>query len=249
MSEREKETLRLLLRGHDAKSAAAALGLSVHTINEYLREARRKLGVTSSREAARRLGDAERGDESFGDMNLGVAHRTPDVGSVAGRHPAGRPLGWLIGGMTVMLAIVVALALAMVSQKGADSSATPVSASTRPAVMEADKEGVQAALEWAKLLDSQRWGESWKASGTLLRSQVSEAAWMSTVRPLRLQLGAVSSRKVVMVSNTRSLPGAPDGDYKIILFETDFATKKGAAETVVLAREGARWTVNGYFFR
>ena len=55
LTEKEKDALRLLLRGHDAKSSAQALGLSVHTVNERLREARRKLGTTSSREAARRL--------------------------------------------------------------------------------------------------------------------------------------------------------------------------------------------------
>ena len=44
LSEREKEALRLLLVGHDAKSIATMLGLSVHTINDRLRDARRKLG-------------------------------------------------------------------------------------------------------------------------------------------------------------------------------------------------------------
>ena len=54
LTKKEKQTLRLILRGHDAKSAARELSLSLHTVNERLREARRKLGVTSSREAARR---------------------------------------------------------------------------------------------------------------------------------------------------------------------------------------------------
>lgn len=62
LTEKEKQTLRLILRGHDAKSSAQELGLSVHTVNERLRDARRKLGVTSSREAARRL-LAEEGGE------------------------------------------------------------------------------------------------------------------------------------------------------------------------------------------
>ena len=53
---------------------ARELGLSVHTINERLRAARRKLGVSSSREAARLLGEAERAiPNSLGDNNLGVA--------------------------------------------------------------------------------------------------------------------------------------------------------------------------------
>jgi DNA-binding CsgD family transcriptional regulator len=59
LSEREIETLRLLLAGHDAKSCARTLGLSVHTVNDRLRDARRKLGVSSSREAARLLAKAE----------------------------------------------------------------------------------------------------------------------------------------------------------------------------------------------
>lgn len=53
LSEKEKETLRLIVRGHDAKSAARQLDLSIHTVNERLRDARRKLSVSSSREAAR----------------------------------------------------------------------------------------------------------------------------------------------------------------------------------------------------
>ena len=58
LTDREKETLRLLLAGHDAKSIARAQDLSVHTVNERLRDARRKLGVASSREAARQLAEA-----------------------------------------------------------------------------------------------------------------------------------------------------------------------------------------------
>ncbi|MDQ2763305.1 MAG: LuxR C-terminal-related transcriptional regulator, partial [Pseudomonadota bacterium] len=42
LSDKEKQTLRLIVRGHDAKSIARSLGLSVHTINERLRDARRK---------------------------------------------------------------------------------------------------------------------------------------------------------------------------------------------------------------
>lgn len=74
LTEKEKDALRLLLRGHDAKSSARELGLSVHTVNERLRDARRKLGVTSSREAARRL-LAEESDapENLGDTALGRA--------------------------------------------------------------------------------------------------------------------------------------------------------------------------------
>src|ERR1700761_1177847 len=77
LSEREKETLRLLLGGHDIKSIAGVLGLSVHTVNERLRDARRKLGASSSRQAARILAEAEQGGPNFfGDREFGVADET-----------------------------------------------------------------------------------------------------------------------------------------------------------------------------
>lgn len=65
LSTREAEVLRLLLAGHDAKSVARTLGLSVHTINERLRDARRKLGVSSSREAARILAEVEQANPEY----------------------------------------------------------------------------------------------------------------------------------------------------------------------------------------
>ena len=76
LSDRERETLRLLARGHEAKSIASALGVSVHTVNERLRAARRKLGVSSSREAARLLLALEAGPETpenIGYKKIGVA--------------------------------------------------------------------------------------------------------------------------------------------------------------------------------
>lgn len=59
LTEKEKQTLRLIVREHDAKSLARHLGLSIHTVNERLRDARRKLEVPSSRAAARLLLDTE----------------------------------------------------------------------------------------------------------------------------------------------------------------------------------------------
>lgn len=59
LSEKERETLRLLLGVHDARSICRHLGLLVNTIHERLREARRKTGTASSCEAARLLHEIE----------------------------------------------------------------------------------------------------------------------------------------------------------------------------------------------
>ncbi|PZR34991.1 DUF4019 domain-containing protein [Caulobacter segnis] len=251
LTEREKETLRLLLAGHDAKSAASALGLSVHTVNERLREARRKLGVSSSREAARAMARAE-APNFLGDKQLGVAQAaapSPEPRPSDQRRRLGSPLVWLSGGMVMMLAMVAAVAMTMAPH--GDGQARPAKTPVAYAAADtaSDKATTEFAQAWAKLLDDQRWADSWKASGGFFRSQVDEAKWTAMAQPLRQQLGAVSSRQVKSVSSPRSLPGLPDGEYKIIQFATAFANKADAVETVVLAREGGDWKVEGYFIR
>src|SRR5450830_1529076 len=57
LTAQEQDLLRLLAQGHTAKTIANLTGLSVNSVNERLRSARRKTGAVSSRELARRLAD------------------------------------------------------------------------------------------------------------------------------------------------------------------------------------------------
>ncbi|MFK7843169.1 MAG: helix-turn-helix transcriptional regulator [Sphingorhabdus sp.] len=59
LNDNEKEALRMLLLGHDAKTAAREVDVTPNIINERLRSARQKLQVTSSKAAARMLADHE----------------------------------------------------------------------------------------------------------------------------------------------------------------------------------------------
>ncbi|MBU6395720.1 MAG: helix-turn-helix transcriptional regulator [Sphingomonadales bacterium] len=61
---RELEVLRLLAEGHTIKSIAAQLDRTEASINERLRDARRKTGVGSSRELARQLGAQKNWDKN-----------------------------------------------------------------------------------------------------------------------------------------------------------------------------------------
>lgn len=113
LAERDKEVLRLLGQGHDAKSAAAALGLSVHTVNDRLRDARGKLGVTSSREAARLLRDAERDTQETQVEKFGVGERPgPTVEhGVPGRSRRAFLVPFLAGGLFMSLVALLFVAL------------------------------------------------------------------------------------------------------------------------------------------
>jgi hypothetical protein len=76
-----------------------------------------------------------------------------------------------------------------------------------------------------------------------------EMRWASTIQPVRDPLGAVSSRSVKSITKTKSLPGAPDGEYEVVQFQTSFANKSAATETVVVSHEASGWKVDGYFIR
>jgi DNA-binding CsgD family transcriptional regulator len=72
LNDAERRVLAMFGEGHTAKSIASATGASVHSVNERLREARRKTGVGSSRELARLLRAAEGAQENR-DEPIGIA--------------------------------------------------------------------------------------------------------------------------------------------------------------------------------
>lgn len=131
LSEREKAVLRLLARGHDAKSAAQALGLSVHTVNERLRDARRTIGASSSREAARKLADAEASQE-IGAEKIGVDPTAPSVSNMVGRDRAGRARRRtvLLLGAALMLSVLTAVLIHLQTVSPVPRPQDPVAAPT-----------------------------------------------------------------------------------------------------------------------
>lgn len=129
-----------------------------------------------------------------------------------------------------------------------DSTAENITVAASSASV-SESAGSRSARMWIALLDTQRWDESWSSAGKLFKSRISKESWESTIRPVRMQLGPMSSRALQAVTKTTSLPDAPAGEYEVIEFKTNFAQKRGAIETVILAHEGAEWKVNGYFIR
>lgn len=122
LTERQKEALRLLFNGHDAKSAAARLGISVHTVNQHLGEARKHLGVSSSRSAARLLAQSEGSiPKNEGPYGLGVVvpnYDRPNLASAA----AGRR--WAFAGGVAMILFSFAVLGFMFAKAGESSVAT-----------------------------------------------------------------------------------------------------------------------------
>ena len=249
LTEKEKQTLRLVVRGYDAKSLARRLGISVHTVNERLRHARRKMEVSSSREAARMLLDKESSSPDFlaykqmgeAESALGVRHElAPDDGLKATNRFA-----WIIGGMLIMSLILATLALSSVTQVAEQATGrpqiTPAEAAVPGAAVDADV--AQSARRWLALVDEGRWDDSWDAAGQAFKELNTSEKWASVSKEVRPPLGAVLSR---IASSQEHLPAPPYG-YEMVKFRTSFANRADATETVTLVREGSDWRVVGYW--
>ena len=255
LTEREKECLRLLLGGHEAKTAAAQLGLSVHTVNDHLRSARRKLGVSSSREAARILRVAEESDPENPAGNIsGMASASPDTAASPETKPDERGnwsrLAFIAGGIavTIILAAIALFAFGAPDRPAAlAEAAQPGQPATAPATSSAANQALATAF--VTLLDRRAWQASWDASGSYFQSQIAADAWAGTIAPLREPLGPVKSRVLKRVTQSTSLPGVPNGEFEILEYETQFEARPDTVETVVLGVVGGKWEVMGYFLR
>ena len=239
LTEKEKQTLRLLVTGYDAKSMARHLGLSIHTINERLRDARRKMSVSSSREAARQLRDAESGTPNLlADKRLGDAPAPLGVGHIDPSKPdstAPRRWVWAIGG-SVMLSFVFA-----VFALSSGPVAMPITATAGVAVTES--EASQAARQWLELGDAGRWDDGYRATAASFQALNTSAKWTEVSQSVRVPLGTLKSR--VLLSE-ESVPTPPHG-YQLVKFRSSFANKPEATETVSLVREAGGWKVAGIY--
>lgn len=113
---------------------------------------------------------------------------------------------------------------------------------------DAKTEAAQKAAEsWLTLVDSGDYNSSYDQAASLFKEHVTKEEWSHLVRPVRAPLGKVVSRKLESAQYTTSLPGAPDGQYVVIQYNSSFENKKAAVETVVpmLDKDG-QWRVSGY---
>jgi hypothetical protein len=114
----------------------------------------------------------------------------------------------------------------------------------------AETAAVVAAEAWLAGIDAGNFAQSWKDAAALFQAAITEAGWNAAVTGVRKPLGALVSRKLKSAQYTKSLPGAPDGEYVFMQFDTSFAAKKTAVETVtfMLEKDGS-WRAAGYFIK
>jgi hypothetical protein len=100
------------------------------------------------------------------------------------------------------------------------------------------------------MLDAADYPATWRNASVVFKGAVTSEAWGQAAQSVRAQFGPLKTRTEQSASFTRTLPGAPDGEYVVIQFNTTFEKKSEAVETVIakLDPDGI-WKVAGYFIR
>lgn len=112
------------------------------------------------------------------------------------------------------------------------------------------EEGVAAANAWLEVIDEGRYSESWEQACEYFRRVVPKEQWEQQAAGVRGPLGEVVTRELDSAEYTTKLPGAPDGEYVVIRYKTQFANKASSIETVTPMRDpDGVFRVSGYYIR
>jgi hypothetical protein len=107
-----------------------------------------------------------------------------------------------------------------------------------------------SAKEWLGLLDENEYGKAWQTAGTLVQAAVTEEEWSAKMSVTLGPLGKADSRAVRSSEYSTTMPGAPDGEWVVVKFDTTFEKQQKALETVIMRKEpDGTWKVSGYHIR
>jgi len=107
----------------------------------------------------------------------------------------------------------------------------------------------RSAGKWLALVDGEQYRKSWQQAASLFKQKISADDWQRAIVAARRPLGAMRSRKLLSATYFGSLPGAPDGDYVVLQYQTEFERKQRAIETVTPMLDNGSWRVSGYYVR
>ena len=114
----------------------------------------------------------------------------------------------------------------------------------------ATKAAIAVSKEWLALVDNGNYGDSWYEAAILFQAAITKEDWIKGLNAARVPFGKLISRELKSAKYTKTLPGAPDGEYVVIQYNTSFENKKSAVETItpMLDKDGD-WRVSGYYIK
>jgi hypothetical protein len=120
-------------------------------------------------------------------------------------------------------------------------SALPLAAQAqrRPVISAAVPTPDDRARAWLVLVDDKNYAQSWSEAGKAFQTRRKSDAWALEEAAKREPLGAVASRDLKSIDLSRN-------NTAIIRYDTVFAHKAAAVETVTLGFENGAWSVTDY---
>ncbi len=136
----------------------------------------------------------------------------------------------------------------VVATSPASDSAAPSNAA--PAAAAPEVEAQHVAERWLADVDGAKFAESWMGAASAFRSAIDQPGWVKAVTSVRGPLGVVKSRALRSAHFTTSVPGAPEGQYVVITYDTAFEKRPQSVETVTPTKDtDGQWRVSGYFVK
>jgi hypothetical protein len=123
---------------------------------------------------------------------------------------------------------------------------------------EAPEDAAQGAAEsWLAVVDGGAYAASWDQAARALKSAVKQSEWAAMAEGARAPLGKLGSRKLKSRESTDKMPTTRviggkvyswgQGRYVVLQYESAFANKAGAVETVTaMADPDGAWRVCAY---
>jgi hypothetical protein len=108
----------------------------------------------------------------------------------------------------------------------------------------------KSAEAWLAISDAGKYPETWDEAAAFFRSALTKDQWVSAMNSVRAPLGKVESRKLKSARFTTTIPRAPEGQYVIIQYDTNFENRPNSVETItpMLDKDG-KWRVSGYYIK
>jgi hypothetical protein len=100
---------------------------------------------------------------------------------------------------------------------------------------------------WLDLIDHGKFDESWLAAAVVLQETITQKEWSADLAARQPKLGRTIMRERKTESYSKTLRGAPTGDYVIVTYLTKFEKTPLVEETLAVAKDAiGQWHVAGY---
>jgi hypothetical protein len=108
----------------------------------------------------------------------------------------------------------------------------------------------QTALRWLELLDRGDYDSAYYEAAPMLQRALTLEKWRETMSALAAKIGPAEEHQFLHGRPAQDLPGAPKGQYYLLVFKPRFAKQPELLEQVALTRKsGGQWRVAGYYLK